>query len=198
MPDVSLLQPLCAILEISVNELLSGERIPAEAYREKAETTMSSLFRENQSIQRKPAKSLFAVSANCCLLVAVAELAVGLIGGLVSPGILKPLLTNACVWTALFLLSTGKLVYDKNKLSRRKRSGVFADAEIEDILPAAWFRVGNYVCCSVVCRYVCEGRSYRAKGGFYVLTPLVRKEELRACVYCERSDPSQCSVELFE
>ena len=37
MPEVSLMKPLCDVLGITVNELLSGERIPQEDYREKSE-----------------------------------------------------------------------------------------------------------------------------------------------------------------
>ena len=35
MPDVSLLQPLCDALGISLNELFSGEHISAEEYEER-------------------------------------------------------------------------------------------------------------------------------------------------------------------
>ncbi len=37
MPDVSIMLELCSELDINVNELLSGERIPMENYRDKAE-----------------------------------------------------------------------------------------------------------------------------------------------------------------
>lgn len=37
MPDLSLFKPLCEILNISINELLSGERITKENYQEKLE-----------------------------------------------------------------------------------------------------------------------------------------------------------------
>lgn len=37
MPDLSLMEPLCNELEISVNELLSGEKIEPKDYREKSE-----------------------------------------------------------------------------------------------------------------------------------------------------------------
>lgn len=36
-PDVSLLQPLCGLLNISVNELLLGEKIPEDNFRKKVE-----------------------------------------------------------------------------------------------------------------------------------------------------------------
>ncbi len=37
MPDLSLFKPLCEILDITINELLSGERLSEEIYREKFE-----------------------------------------------------------------------------------------------------------------------------------------------------------------
>ena len=37
MPDASLMLELCKILDITVNELLSGERIAMEDYKKKAE-----------------------------------------------------------------------------------------------------------------------------------------------------------------
>ncbi|MBQ5867464.1 MAG: helix-turn-helix domain-containing protein [Oscillospiraceae bacterium] len=37
MPEVSLMKPLCEALDISINELLSGERIEQKDYREKSE-----------------------------------------------------------------------------------------------------------------------------------------------------------------
>ncbi|MDO4650044.1 MAG: helix-turn-helix transcriptional regulator [Eubacteriales bacterium] len=40
MPDVSVMISLCEILDISVNELLSGEKISMDAYREKAEQNL--------------------------------------------------------------------------------------------------------------------------------------------------------------
>ncbi len=48
MPDVSLLQPLCDVLGISLNELFSGEHISAEEYKGKAEENISKLFKEKQ------------------------------------------------------------------------------------------------------------------------------------------------------
>ena len=36
-PEISLLQPLCRALDISVNELLSGERLSEDEYKKKAE-----------------------------------------------------------------------------------------------------------------------------------------------------------------
>lgn len=52
-PEVSLLLPLCNELEITVNELLSGERLQAMDYKKKAEENMVNLVREAQESKKK-------------------------------------------------------------------------------------------------------------------------------------------------
>ena len=52
-PEVSLLLPLCNELDITVNELLSGERVSEEDYQKKAEENMVNLVREAQESKRK-------------------------------------------------------------------------------------------------------------------------------------------------
>ena len=64
MPDVSLLQPLCDALGISLNELFSGEHISAEEYKGKAEENISKLYKEKQIANLKPIKYLFSTCSN--------------------------------------------------------------------------------------------------------------------------------------
>lgn len=52
-PEVSLLLPLCEQLEISVNELLAGERVSDQDYRKKAEENMMNLVKEAQESKKK-------------------------------------------------------------------------------------------------------------------------------------------------
>lgn len=52
-PEVSLLLPLCEKLEITVNELLTGERVSDTDYRKKAEENMLNLVREAQESRKK-------------------------------------------------------------------------------------------------------------------------------------------------
>lgn len=52
-PDVSLLLPLCGELELTVNELLAGERVAEEDYKKKAEENMVNLVREAQESKKK-------------------------------------------------------------------------------------------------------------------------------------------------
>ena len=53
LPEVSFMLPLCEILGISVNELLSGERLSEASYREKAEDNMMNLMEEGEQNKRK-------------------------------------------------------------------------------------------------------------------------------------------------
>ena len=53
LPDVSLMLPLCELLEISVNELLSGERLDEKRYLEKAEQNIMSLIEEKAEAKKK-------------------------------------------------------------------------------------------------------------------------------------------------
>lgn len=53
LPEVSFMLPLCEILGISVNELLSGERLTDTAYREKAEDNMMNMMEELEQNKRK-------------------------------------------------------------------------------------------------------------------------------------------------
>ena len=198
MPDVSLLQPLCNVLDISLNELFSGEHISAEEYKGKAEENISKLFKEKQIANLKPVKYLFSICANSTLLVAVIELTVGLIGNFFNSTILKPMLINASVWLILFLLSMSKLLYDKRRLKKLKHSGICMDSEIEDMIPVAWIRVANYTSCKIVCRFIYEGKEYQAISNYKVLTPFKRKEDLHANVYIDKDNPAKYSVELFQ
>lgn len=52
-PEISLLLPLCEALEINVNELLSGERLTAETYKQNAEENMMNMIREKEENRKK-------------------------------------------------------------------------------------------------------------------------------------------------
>lgn len=53
LPEVSLMLPLCEILGINVNELLTGEKIPIAEYKERAEENMMNLVQEAQESRKK-------------------------------------------------------------------------------------------------------------------------------------------------
>lgn len=68
-PDISLLLPLCEELDISVNELLCGERVSNDEYSNKAEENMMNLVKEAQESKKKIILS--AMIAGLILLTAV-------------------------------------------------------------------------------------------------------------------------------
>ena len=76
-PEVSLLLPLCNELEITVNELLSGERVSEEDYRKKAEVNMVNLVREAQESKKK-----IILSAMVAALTIVAAFPLFLLSGI--------------------------------------------------------------------------------------------------------------------
>lgn len=71
-----MLLPLCDELDITVNELLSGERVSEEDYRKKAEENMVNLVREAQESKKK-----IILSAMVALLVIVAATPMFVISG---------------------------------------------------------------------------------------------------------------------
>ena len=69
LPDVSLMPPLCDVLGISINELLSAERLDETRYRAKAEENMVTLLR-----RRSMGKKLLRIV--CSMLLFAASFAV--------------------------------------------------------------------------------------------------------------------------
>ncbi len=77
-PEVSLLLPLCNELEITVNELLSGERLQEVDYKKKAEENMVNLVKEAQESKKK-----ILLSAMFGWLAIIAALPLFIISGVV-------------------------------------------------------------------------------------------------------------------
>ncbi|MDE7253815.1 MAG: helix-turn-helix domain-containing protein [Acetatifactor sp.] len=74
-PDVSLLLPLCEELDISVNELLSGEKLGKEDYEKRAEENMVEIFTNNKKASREEriictilTIGIFAIAITGCVL----------------------------------------------------------------------------------------------------------------------------------
>lgn len=75
-PEVSLMMPLCSILNINVNELLSGERLSDSNYQKKAEENMMNLVREKEESKKKIIISAI-VALLCASVLVVCILIVG-------------------------------------------------------------------------------------------------------------------------
>lgn len=51
LPEIQFMMPLCELLGISVNELLSGEKLSADEYRQKAEENMMTLIKGSEYVE---------------------------------------------------------------------------------------------------------------------------------------------------
>lgn len=71
MPELSILMPLCEVLEINVNELLSGEFLTQESYSEKAEENMLNLIQETTENKVKNSYSFISVFLSCFVIVVI-------------------------------------------------------------------------------------------------------------------------------
>ena len=75
LPEVSLMLPLCAALDITVNDLLSGEKVSSTDYQKKAEGNMINLMKENEENRKRMALSIITavitIIAVCALIVIV-------------------------------------------------------------------------------------------------------------------------------
>ena len=73
LPEVSLMLPLCGVLNITVNDLLSGQRVSETNYQKKAEENMMSLIKENEENKKRMAISVICgvitIIAVCALIV---------------------------------------------------------------------------------------------------------------------------------
>ena len=94
-PEVSLLLPLCNELEITVNELLFGERLQAMDYKKKAEENMVNLVKEAQESKKK-----IIMSAMVGVLVIVAAVPLFVVAGMF----------EMQVWTRVLLMGIGFVI----------------------------------------------------------------------------------------
>ncbi len=70
-PEISLMLPLCKIFGISMNELLSGERLSEDQYIEKAEENITSLVKDKTTPRTK-----VVISTISCILAMLSSLAI--------------------------------------------------------------------------------------------------------------------------
>lgn len=84
MPDNAILLDVCLILNISVNELLSGEKFPEEHYVGKAEENMLELVKESEYQRKKGNWSIFGTVFSFLMLVVACVFVVLSAGGMKS------------------------------------------------------------------------------------------------------------------
>ena len=66
LPDASIMPELCAILDININELFSGERIGMDQYQEMAEQHLLEMRKAEELTNRK-ISAIIAYSTKCAL-----------------------------------------------------------------------------------------------------------------------------------
>ena len=73
LPDVSIMFDLCEELQITVNDLLTGERVSKIDYQKKAEENMMNLMKENQENKKRMILSVICavitIIATCSLVL---------------------------------------------------------------------------------------------------------------------------------
>lgn len=77
LPEVALMLPLCEIFHITVNELLSGERLDDATYFKKAEENMANLIQEKEEAKKK-----IVLSVIVALIVVIAGVTIICMAGL--------------------------------------------------------------------------------------------------------------------
>lgn len=75
LPEVGLMLPLCALLGINVNELLSGEALTEDRYQIKAEENMMQLIQEKKESKKKLILSCIIGGITVVAMLALALLA---------------------------------------------------------------------------------------------------------------------------
>ncbi len=97
LPDVSLMLPLCKVLEIDVNELLSGERLAEKEYRINAENNLLQLM------DKTSPKLKYTVCTISAILTILLTLGLVLLAGFVIEIIWLKILV--CVMSVLLVIS---------------------------------------------------------------------------------------------
>lgn len=108
MPEISSIMPLCQTLQININELLSGERLPEDGYSKKAEENMMNLIHETEITKKKNRNSLSIIIMTVMAVLLAVDFTVVSCGGVSMRVALldMPTLLPMLMITILFLLGT--------------------------------------------------------------------------------------------
>ena len=126
MPELALIVPLCHILQISINEFLSGEHLLENGYTEKAEVNMMNLLQETENSKKKSRSSLlaFGITVIIFLFVVLYSVITNMGIGMNMLFVDMPTLLSMFLVTALFLLGTnlGLPFFDSSRIVSGKIS----------------------------------------------------------------------------
>ena len=156
IPDMAILLPLCQILEISVNEFMSGERLGEENYSQKAEENMMKLLQENEDVKMKNKQSIAmffaAIAAIAAVLVPVflttsSGTGVGVIYILDFPTLICILFGTALVlWVSGLMTAFGKAFVILCRLDKDESPEEVEKAKVAvNMVAHMWLGLGIFV-----------------------------------------------------
>ncbi len=111
MPDYAVMEKLCEVLKINVNELLSGERLPSQEYSKKAEENMMSLMQESSQNYKRDRREWIRFIIGVVVLVFVMWLTIIMWGGIETVGFFVdfPSLLYVLIMTVIVMVISGRL-----------------------------------------------------------------------------------------
>lgn len=111
MPDYAVMENLCEILKINVNELLSGERLPSKDYNKKAEENIMSLIQDSSENYKREKSDMILTLLGIIALLFFVILTIVMWGGIAAIGnfIDIPTFTYMSAITVLVLALAGLL-----------------------------------------------------------------------------------------
>lgn len=110
LPDVSLLLPLCNELKINVNELLSGERLLNEEYKEKAEDNLIDIIKKEREENKKKIMIEVLIGIPCI----VSMLSLFIMAGLLNIEDYQRIIMLVIGFICVFCSVIGLSIFDKN------------------------------------------------------------------------------------
>lgn len=110
MPDYSVMEDLCDVLKININELLSGERLPSKDYNKKAEENMMNLMHESVEKKKRERNNLISCIVGIVGLLFTVWWMIIAVGGVGASGFFVDIPTVVIVGLAplIILLMTGQ------------------------------------------------------------------------------------------
>ncbi|MBQ8519220.1 MAG: helix-turn-helix transcriptional regulator [Agathobacter sp.] len=106
MPDYAVMESLCNILKINVNELLSGERLPSQDYNKKAEENIMSLMQESSENYKREKKEMLLASLGIIALLFLVGFVMVMFGGAIAISYFIDVPTFTCTITIAILVVT--------------------------------------------------------------------------------------------
>ncbi|MBQ4068672.1 MAG: helix-turn-helix transcriptional regulator [Lachnospiraceae bacterium] len=110
MPPIESLRLLSDIYEVSINEILAGERLSQEHFKEAAEENIATALKKMNAEEKKFENIMILIMAATSILAIIIMLLLPGADGLSKTEKVKELLVIICVWAMAILANTLNLV----------------------------------------------------------------------------------------